>query len=119
MKKVQSDVMAEILPWIEKNIHLPLIIDDVAHRSGYSRFYIQRLFYEYTGVTLGRHIRQLRLDKAAEALEKTDVPITEIAGLLGYESQQAFTRVFTRHFNISPGKWRRQIKSLGKAAHRK
>ncbi|WP_212816225.1 helix-turn-helix domain-containing protein [Erwinia rhapontici] len=55
-------------------------------------------------MTLARYVSQLKLQRAAEALEKTDVPIVEIALHFGFEGQQTFTRIFSRHFHTSPGK---------------
>ena len=54
-------------------------------------------FYEYKG-SLGRYIRE-ELLLAARDLRDTDQRVYDICLKYGFDSQQTFTRVFTRTFN--------------------
>jgi len=48
-----------------------------------------------------------RLDRAAETLRYGRLPISEVAGHVGYTSQAAFSRAFKGRFAMSPLQWRR------------
>ncbi|MDU6064614.1 MAG: hypothetical protein E6Y75_05740 [Anaerococcus sp.] len=43
--KNRKDFVNDLIIWINKNIEMPLKIDDVAIRSGYSKWHLQRLFF--------------------------------------------------------------------------
>lgn len=105
-----SDVIKDLINWIENNIDNCLNIDSIASKSGYSHFYIQRVFFKVTGVPLAKYVREFRLKLAAEHLVKTNTPINKIADELGFSDQQSFTRAFRRHYKMPPGKWRRNKK---------
>jgi AraC-like DNA-binding protein len=54
----------------------------------------------------------VRYDVSREFLEGTQMPISDIASVLGYASTAAFTRAFERWSGISPLKWRAGRPSL-------
>jgi AraC-like DNA-binding protein len=50
-----------------------------------------------------------RARRAKELLERTKIPISDIALECGFADQSHLTRVFTRVFQLSPAAWRRQF----------
>lgn len=97
-----QDIIQTLIEWIDEHIDQPLNIDVVARKSGYSKWYLQRMFRTVMHQTLGDYIRQRRLLLAAEALRTTQRPIFDIAMDLGYVSQQTFSRVFRRGSTAPP-----------------
>ncbi len=79
-------------PIREHNLDQSLLLDDVANKAGYTKWYFQRLFKKVTGVTLASYIRARRLTKAAVELRLTKKTILEIALKYQFDSQQSFTR---------------------------
>ncbi len=96
----------DLIDWIEKNLEGKLTIDDVSAKAGYSKWHLQRMFRDDTGFQLASYIRYRKLNKAALILKMTGIPAVEISELLGFSSQQTFTRAFTRHFGMAPGQYR-------------
>ncbi|MDF7666526.1 MDR efflux pump AcrAB transcriptional activator RobA [Orbaceae bacterium ESL0727] len=103
----QVSIISDLILWIEKNLEQPLSIDHVAHKSGYSKWHLQRMFKEVTGQVLGTYIRQRRLTYAALSLRMTSKPILDIAMQYRFDSQQTFTRSFKKQFNATPASYRR------------
>nr|WP_244589425.1 AraC family transcriptional regulator [Escherichia coli] len=64
-KQFHTTVIKDVLLWIEHNLDQSLLLDDVANKAGYTKWYFQRLFKKVTGVTLASYIRARRLTKAA------------------------------------------------------
>ena len=95
-------IIQDLIAWIDEHIDQPLNIDVVAKKSGYSKWYLQRMFRTVTHQTLGDYIRQRRLLLAAVELRTTERPIFDIAMDLGYVSQQTFSRVFRRQSPLVP-----------------
>ena len=98
---ISETVIAVIIDWIDNNLHKPLRIEQIARYSGYSKWYLQRLFLQYRGESLGRYIRNKKLDSAARDLRETDENIYSIGLRYGYDSQQTFTRLFLSLIHIS------------------
>ena len=53
--------------------------------------------------SLGRYIRERKLLLAARDLRESDARVYDIRLRYGFDSQQTFTRIFTRTFNQPPG----------------
>ncbi len=68
---------------------------------------LMRRFGEATGTTPMQYLLRLRIDRAATLLKTTSMPITEIAGTVGFHDSNYFTRQFRRIMEMSPRQWRR------------
>ncbi|AIJ07071.1 MULTISPECIES: helix-turn-helix domain-containing protein [Edwardsiella] len=97
-----------LIQWIEQNLDRRILIDDIAERAGYSKWYLQRLFKEVTGYSLAAYVRKRRLIRAAAELQRSNKKIMEITLLYGFDSQQTFSRAFKRRYGTSPGSYRQQ-----------
>ncbi len=104
----QREFIRSLLEWIEDNLGHDLHLDEVARRSGYSRWHLQRLFRQHTGFSLAEYIRQRRLTESALTLINSDEAILQVAMNYGFDTQQAYTRTFKNYFRITPGQLRRQ-----------
>lgn len=58
----------------------------------------------------GCYIKSMRLQKAKELLETTDLNIGEVAFKTGFQTQSHFCRVFIQHFGVQPSLFRRKNK---------
>lgn len=101
-----EDIIEEITLWIDSNIHKPLRIEDVASRAGYSKWHLQRIFSQVQKISIGKYIREKRLALAEKELVETNAPIIDIVCKYGFDSQQTFTRVFSRNYKLPPSKYR-------------
>ena len=113
---ISAQVIDTIVEWIDDNLHQPLRIDDIARHAGYSKWHLQRLFLQYKGESLGRYIRERKLLLAARDLRDTDQRVYDICLKYGFDSQQTFTRIFTRTFNQPPGAYRKENHSRALSA---
>jgi transcriptional regulator GlxA family with amidase domain len=67
------------------------------------------------GENLSSYLNRLRVDKAAEMLIETDLPLSGIAGSCGFEDQSWFSKIFKIYNGMSPGKYRDQTRNSGAA----
>lgn len=72
---------------------------EIAHLSPYQ---LDRRIRGIFGLSTGQWILKMRLDLAQHQLQKTAIPISEIAANAGYEDQSAFSRQFRRATGFSP-----------------
>ena len=105
---MSESVVNEIVRWLESQLQRNegIKIDTIADKSGYSKWHLQRVFKELKGCTLGEYVRKRRLLEAAKSLREGNLPILDIALQYGFISQATFTRIFEKHFDTTPAKFR-------------
>ena len=67
-----------------------------------------RTFSEHFDCTLGEYIRRLRVLRGRQLLAIDDGGLAEIALQSGFADQSHFTRVFKKHFGLTPNECRRR-----------
>jgi len=103
-----SHFFSELISWIESNIAKRLLLDEVVIKSGFSRWYLQRIFKKHTGISLGAFIKNAQMDSAKKDILFSEKSISDVALKYGYESQQSFTRAFSRYYGIPPAAYRKK-----------
>ncbi len=105
------------LLWIRESIYRwpgrDYSIDDMARELSLSRSRFQHIYTDTFGISVNKDIINSRIEKAAELLRNSDMPITEIANIVGYSSIQYFTRQFKNELGITPVQYRINEKSTG------
>jgi AraC-like DNA-binding protein len=81
-------------------------VDSLAAATGVSRATLARRFPAAVGATPAAYLARWRMDLAARRLRDTDDTVGVIARSLGYTSEYAFNRAFTRARGITPGRYR-------------
>ena len=99
--------LATTLRWIEDRLDQPLTLDAIAAQAGLSPWHFSRLFAAAFGTGVIAHIRRRRLARAAIRLAgEPGLRLVDLAFDTGFESQEAFTRAFSRQFGVPPGRFR-------------
>ncbi len=80
----------------------PPSIRDLARHVGTNEAKLMNSFKQLFGQTVFDYAQRLRMEKAKELLEETDISITEIAFQVGYEYSSNFTTAFKRFFGVTP-----------------
>lgn len=70
--------------------------------------YLSLFFKEHYGETLLNYYTNLRMDKAKELLNATNMPLKDIAGTVGYSNISSFIRRFKQLYGVTPGIYREQ-----------
>jgi len=82
-------------------------VDDLAKVAGMERFRFHRAFKEVFGHSPYNYLLRLRINRAAELIEKTDLSMTTIGFDLGFSSSGRFTEAFKRVYGYPPSAHRR------------
>lgn len=82
-------------------------LEAVAAEVGLSPFHFARAFKRATGSPPHRYQMMLRIERAKTLLEKTQLPIADVAAAIGYEDQGYLARLFQKHLGVSPAQYRR------------
>lgn len=113
---VQSDVpltpVHRAKTFLRNNLMHPFDLTAVATAAGMSVRSLQRNFKEQTGVTPLSFHQQLRMDRAKDLLETTQLSIGQIADEVGYSDEAAFRKLFRKMTDLTPGDFRRRFSLL-------
>lgn len=90
-------------------------VEKLASETGVSRAHLHRKMKEQLGMTPSDFIRNVRLRRACELLQKPDIEITQIAYLVGYTSQSHFSTAFKKFTGYTPSEYRARYGSESKA----
>ncbi|MFP2924836.1 helix-turn-helix domain-containing protein [Pyxidicoccus sp. 3LG] len=85
----------------------PLRLADLAERAQLSPYHFARAFKSSTGETPRAYVERLRVEKAAELIRGTELPLADIALACGFSSQSRLTTAFRRATGFTPALYRR------------
>ncbi len=89
-------------------------VKEMAQAVGISTSHLRARFRASCGVSLGRHLRRLRLEKACGLLRLSQHRVSEIAEQCGFTSIYSFSRAFRMAFNVSPLAYRHGDRGKGR-----
>ncbi|MGM7884716.1 helix-turn-helix domain-containing protein [Yersinia enterocolitica] len=97
-----------ITQYIEDNLEVTKVdIESLVSYSGYSRRYLQKIFKDGIGLSIGKYIQLRRVSRAAVFLRLTHLFLSSISARLCYDSQQTFTREFKKNTGYTPLQYRK------------
>jgi AraC family transcriptional regulator len=85
-------------------------LDQLAAEASFSRYHFLRLFHAAYGLSPYQYIQHLRIEKARRLLADSAMPIMDLAGLLGFENSQSFSRLFHQRMGLYPTQYRLRLK---------
>lgn len=91
-------------------------IKALAAALGISQSHLRARFRASCGVSLGRHLRRLRLERARGLLRLTPNRVSEIAEQCGFNSIYSFSRAFRAAFGQPPVAYRQSVGPYGGTA---
>jgi len=80
----------------------------LARVAGVHATHLARAFHAHMGCTVTGYIHRLRIEWARERVERSDVPLADVALDAGFADQAHFTRVFRRETGSTPSAYRRR-----------
>jgi AraC-like DNA-binding protein len=102
-QRVAQERVEQVIYLLKQNLSAPPSLDELGKRIGCSPSYLSRIFSTQTSQTITQHLRQLRMERAAELLRKGEHNVTEAALEVGYNSLSHFSATFHETFGCCPG----------------
>lgn len=81
-------------------------MEELAAQHNISYVWFRKAFKDVTGVSPGQYHLNLKLEKACQLLNETELTISEIAYLTGFVSEFHFSKMFKKKVNCSPSVYR-------------
>ena len=110
---MSQDFIDQVLALIMSNISDEKFgVQDLASQLELSPSQTLRKVKAATGKSVNQYIRELRLEKAAKLIKKTDLSIAEISYQVGFGSPSYFNKAFVNYYGIAPGEYKTKRISL-------
>jgi len=99
--------ISEIAQYLGKNYEKDISLGYAAEKFSLNSCYLSTKFKEITGFSFIEYLNLTRIKEAKVLLEKTDLNITQISQKVGFNTLSHFGRIFKKHNNTAPSKYRK------------
>lgn len=111
-KEVAEDEMLEkVKRFVQLNYANTCSVDVIAAHVHYSRSFVSHFFKQRVGISLPQFVNELRIRRACELLNQTDMSNEQIAMSIGYSDALYFIKVFKRYMLMTPQKYRQNMQN--------
>src|SRR5690606_710661 len=90
---------------ILNDLSSPTELGELAQKSGMSETKLKQLFKKTFGDTLYNYFQKARMEEAAFLLRQAKLSVSETGYELGFSNLSHFSRLFQRHYGITPKKY--------------
>jgi AraC family transcriptional regulator, regulatory protein of adaptative response / methylphosphotriester-DNA alkyltransferase methyltransferase len=106
--RTRASLVREAIAVMQADYAADLTLDDVARQIATSRRQLQRCFDEHSDAPFRQSLARIRMQRAAELLGETSIPVREIAARVGYREPGQFAKAFSRVHGAPPARYRAQ-----------
>jgi AraC-like DNA-binding protein len=99
--------VARALALLHHDIARPWTVDELGREVGLSRSALADRFIRLIGVPPMHYVASWRMQVATQKLRNTSASLAQVADMVGYESEAAFSRAFKKAVGAAPATWRR------------
>ena len=95
---------------VEANIaSSEFLVEDLCREMGMSRVYFYKKILSLTDKTPSEFIRFIRLKRAADLLEKSQMFVNEVAYHVGFNDPKYFRKYFKDEYGVSPNEYKKKF----------
>ncbi|SFJ53948.1 two-component system, response regulator YesN [Paenibacillus sp. UNC496MF] len=108
MKSVHVDQkeMKQAIAYIEANYAKDISMTLVSNHVSLNYTYFSQSFKAFTGENFVTYLKRVRIARAKQLLETTDLKVAEVGERVGFGNAKHFTRAFREMEGIAPGEYR-------------
>lgn len=102
LRTEHAEKIKTALEFMDKNYGEEIAIADVAAACYFSQYHFMRFFKKYMGMSCGEYLKNLRLEKAAQAFARGNTVILDVAMDAGFRNLSYFYREFQKKYGYTP-----------------
>ena len=101
------DLIKSVLEYTEQHYASPITLNELAVVAGMNPKYFCRFFKSITHQTPIEYVNMYRIEKAAQMLHSTRLPVTTICMECGFNDSSNFIKVFRKYKGMTPNQYRK------------
>lgn len=102
----REQMIREVIHYLDAAYMKVITVESVLEFCPLSRSHFHAVFKEVTGKTFLEYLTEIRVSKAKEQLADAEVPIAEIATMVGFATSSYFGQLFRSVTGLSPSQYR-------------
>lgn len=106
-----SKIVRDAMNYIDFNLNEDLSLNVIAEKFAVSASYLSKQFKKENEMNLTEYVNRKRLGASLKYLAATDLPIQNIAELVGIYDENYFSRLFKKYQQMTPSKYRSLMKN--------
>jgi signal transduction histidine kinase/ligand-binding sensor domain-containing protein/DNA-binding response OmpR family regulator len=104
-------LITKAIELVEKNMDNDRFsVEEMGRELGISRGHLYKKIYALTGKTPTEFIRLIRIKRAAQLLEKSQLTVSEVSNMVGINNIKYFAKYFKAEFNELPSQYAKKFK---------
>lgn len=111
-------VLLRTIEYMRQNCAQKLTLQQAADFAGYSPTYFSRVFKQEVGQSFQSFLNQLRVEKGKALLLSTTQTVAAISGMVGFEDQSYFCKVFKQFTSVTPDQFRKRRRRIDETRER-
>jgi DNA-binding response OmpR family regulator len=113
VSSLDEKLIEKAIKMVEDRISDPdFSVEDLSFELGMSRVHLYKKLISLTGKSPIEFIRTIRLQRAAQLLEKSQLTVAEVAYKVGFNNPKYFAKYFKEQFDILPSLYAAHKKTL-------
>lgn len=104
-----SSITSQAVTYITAHYMEKLTLRDLASRLFVSDSYLSKLFHQEMDISFNDYLNKTRIEHSIDLMQQTDLPLLEIAGMVGFDDQSYFTKVFKRTTGKTPRQYKNSL----------
>ncbi|WP_040206054.1 response regulator [Neobacillus jeddahensis] len=101
-----SNIIYDIEKYLQAHFDREVKLQEISEHFYISREYISRKFKQEFNVNITDYMVKIRMERAKSLLKNSQLKIYEIAGMIGYQDDKYFRKVFKKVEGITPNEYR-------------
>lgn len=103
----KTDQIKTVLEYIELHYSSSITLSDLARTANMNPKYFCRFFRSITHQTPMEYVNMYRIEKAAQMLHSTRLPVTDVCMECGFNDCSNFIKVFRKYKGVTPNQYRK------------
>ena len=104
---IKNPKLREAVLYIESHYGNSITLSDISTNAGINHTTLTALMKEELGCTAIEYLMKYRITVSKKQLGFTNVPIKDIANMVGFKTVQHFNRIFKEHTGTTPAEFRK------------
>lgn len=101
------DIIYKAITFLRENYMKEISLEEVAKVVYLSPSYFSKLFKDEMKCNFNVFLNNLRIENSKKYLLDDSIPLVEVAGMVGFQDQSYYTKVFKKIIHTSPGEFRK------------
>lgn len=105
-----DEEIIKVQEWLDQNYQDNIVVANMAQRFELSVRSLNRRFKIATNSTPLQYLQNLRIDHGKELLKQSNLAISEVADMVGYQDASYFTSLFKKVTGLTPNEYRSLVR---------